>query len=122
MESSILRDNPLKYRRGGFYYHLMPLMVGPLWPSPLTDFTAPILSNQEGPLFCAQMEMMMLNCLEQYGFNRGHKMCGGYIQDLNECTMKDFERTRIQIMQEERRRKFRDGKLEKQYEECPPHI
>lgn len=43
------------------------------------------MSAQEGPTFCANMEMMMLNCLDQYGYNRGVKMCGGYIQDLEEC-------------------------------------
>lgn len=33
-----------------------------------------------------------------------------------------LQRTRVQIMKEERRRQFRDGKIKTRYEECPPHI
>ncbi|KAE8752124.1 hypothetical protein FOCC_FOCC001286 [Frankliniella occidentalis] len=122
MESNVERDNPIKFARGSYFQQLSPMTIGPIWQTPLTDLTAGIVTAQEGPQMCAQMELMMLNCMEQYGYMRGMKMCGGYIQDLHECQMKDFERTRVQIMQEERRRQFRDGKLTKQFEECPPHL
>ena len=118
--------------------------------TPVTDLISPLITAQEGPTFCANMEMMMLNCLEQYGYNRGTKMCGGYIADLEECRLHNFEvlvmldssvrilrascylvginyspsfqRMRNSIMREERRRQNLAGERKERYEKCPPFI
>ncbi|KAJ1524290.1 hypothetical protein ONE63_010802 [Megalurothrips usitatus] len=105
-----------------FTVTIVPLLQGPAIRTPFTDLLGNLASAQEGNTFCANMEMMMLNCMEQYGYNRGVKMCGGYIADLRECRLNTYERTRVQIMKEERKRQFRDGKRKERYEECPPHL
>ncbi|XP_034236277.1 uncharacterized protein LOC117642312 [Thrips palmi] len=118
---TILRDNPLKTPRGNLVGSFVPTLQAPLIRTPVTDMIGNLFSAQEGPTFCANMEMMMLNCLDQYGYNRGVKMCGGYIQDMEECRHQTLELMRVNVMSEERRRQYRDGKRQKEYEDCPPH-
>lgn len=118
---NILRDNPLKNPRGNLLAPILPTLQAPLVRTPITDWLGNLLSAQEGPTFCANIEMLMLNCLDQYGYNRGVKMCGGYMQDMEECRSQFFELMRVNVMQEERRRQYRDGKRQKEFEECPPH-
>ena len=117
-----LEDAPLKSPRSDPFHKMVPLLQGPMVKTPMTDLVGGLLSAQEGPKFCANIEMMMLNCMDQYGYHRGRKMCAGFVADLDECRFKNFEHTRNNIMREERRRQYLSGQRKEQYEPCAPHI
>lgn len=58
--------------------------LSPLLRWPMTDITGGLISHQLLGR-CAKQEMDLMDCMENYGLDRGLRKCKGYLDDFAEC-------------------------------------
>ncbi|XP_072755409.1 NADH dehydrogenase [ubiquinone] iron-sulfur protein 5 [Anoplolepis gracilipes] len=91
----------------------------PLFKGPITDFLGNI-RNFQCLKECAQYELQYMDCMEAYGYHKGKKQCRLILDDMYECVMKIKRLRRIEVMQKERYRQYKNGEREKLWAETPP--
>lgn len=73
--------------------------ISPFFRSPFTDITGGMISHQLLDR-CAKQEELVMDCLEDYGLDRGLRECKDLIEDFKECqTMtKQLKRFMVSIV------------------------
>lgn len=95
------------------------IYIQPLLKTPWTDAGYMLYSHQNDE--CAQFEFRAADCMEAYGLDRGGKKCWPYVKDLHECATSMKSMARARLMDKERERQFKAGKLKERYVSDPPH-
>lgn len=93
--------------------------ASPMIKGPFTDFLANV-RNFQFLKECAQYELHYVDCMEAYGYHRGKKECRMILNDMYECVMKIKRIRRVEAMQEERYRQYKNGERDKIWAETPP--
>uniref|UniRef100_T1JLL9 Uncharacterized protein n=1 Tax=Strigamia maritima TaxID=126957 RepID=T1JLL9_STRMM len=95
-------------------------MAAPVIRTPFTDIFGRFFTNQ-GHGQCRDFELNFYECMEAYGLPRGWKKCDDYYEDFMECLSHDKRRKRIELMQAERLRQYKDGERDRRnYYAAPP--
>ncbi|KAI4495419.1 hypothetical protein M0802_008633 [Mischocyttarus mexicanus] len=92
----------------------------PLITNSLTAHMGQSFNAQMSPE-CANFELRAIECYEAYGFHGGtrNKLCQDYIDDLKECLYKVKTFIRIDAMNKERYRQYKEGLRKELYTESP---
>ncbi|VDM55691.1 unnamed protein product [Angiostrongylus costaricensis] len=87
----------------------------PIVKTPLSD----ILFSFSGRI-CGFFEAQFFRCMEAYGAKLGRLYCDLEHRDLKECVTNDKKIKRAAAIEAERKRLYREGKLEKPFLEDHP--
>uniref|UniRef100_A0A1I7WGD7 NADH dehydrogenase [ubiquinone] iron-sulfur protein 5 n=1 Tax=Heterorhabditis bacteriophora TaxID=37862 RepID=A0A1I7WGD7_HETBA len=87
--------------------------LSPIVKTPISDtFSVPL--SQQGRI-CGFFESQFFRCMEAYGAKLGRKYCDLEHRDYQECLTGDKQKKimqRAEAIQDQRRKLFREGKLE----------
>ncbi|EEB15638.1 NADH-Ubiquinone oxidoreductase 15KDa subunit [Pediculus humanus corporis] len=95
----------------------------PLWINPLTDLSnilTPKLFLTSKKNLCAELFLKYIDCIEAYGATKGSRECAAILFDSMECTHHTFQLKRRDAIYKERMKQYREGKIDKPFEENPP--
>uniref|UniRef100_A0A6M2E1G5 Putative mitochondrial respiratory chain complex i n=1 Tax=Amblyomma tuberculatum TaxID=48802 RepID=A0A6M2E1G5_9ACAR len=87
-----------------------------MFRTPITDLVSSS-AETEGYHKCHKLSRQLALCKEAYGLNRAPEMCKAEEEDFKECMFGFKQRVRVQLMQKERERQFKNGEREQKYAE-----
>uniref|UniRef100_A0A023FMX2 Putative mitochondrial respiratory chain complex i n=1 Tax=Amblyomma cajennense TaxID=34607 RepID=A0A023FMX2_AMBCJ len=87
-----------------------------MFRTPFTDLVSSSVET-EGYRKCHKLSMQLALCKEAYGLNRAPEKCKAEDEDFKECMFGFKQRMRVQLMQKERERQFKNGEREQKYAE-----
>lgn len=85
----------------------------PIFKAPISDILA-ISQSQQGRI-CGFFEAQFFRCMEAYGAKLGRLYCDLEHRDLKECITMDKQRKRSNAIVAQRKKLYREGKLEKPF-------
>ncbi|KAL6732497.1 hypothetical protein Aduo_003251 [Ancylostoma duodenale] len=90
----------------------------PILKAPISDtFAIPL--SQQGRL-CGFFEGNFFRCMEAYGAKLGRKYCDLEHRDFRECLTGEKQKKRAEAIAAQRRKLYREGKLDKPFLEDHP--
>uniref|UniRef100_A0A0K0DJA8 NADH dehydrogenase [ubiquinone] iron-sulfur protein 5 n=1 Tax=Angiostrongylus cantonensis TaxID=6313 RepID=A0A0K0DJA8_ANGCA len=94
----------------------------PIVKAPLSDILAISQSQQFSFLgrICGFFEAQFFRCMEAYGAKLGRLYCDLEHRDLKECVTNDKKKKRAAAIEAQRKKLYREGKLEKPFLEDHP--
>ncbi|OQR68269.1 hypothetical protein BIW11_13014 [Tropilaelaps mercedesae] len=91
----------------------------PLIRTPFTDFSNSF-ENYESIKQCRPFYLQFAKCQDAYGGPQQPSKCNDEYADLMECVFRPREQMRVYLIQKQREKLYREGKLPKRYMDPPP--
>ncbi|KAL0279214.1 UNVERIFIED_CONTAM: hypothetical protein PYX00_000819 [Menopon gallinae] len=89
-----------------------------IYPCAGTDLTSKLGGNNITDHFgrqCKKFEQNYFACLDAYGIEKSYLKCRDYYEDIFECTRRRKQYARAEVIQKEREKQYKEGKIQDRY-------